>query len=60
MFGRENLDDHVADVCKTLSLPDDLVRTWRKLPQPVWTPDPATRADSAQPADPPVPSTDTG
>jgi hypothetical protein len=60
LFGLEDLDDHVADVCKALSLPGDLARTWRKLPQPVWTPDPATRGEPQPAADPPVPSADTG
>jgi len=59
-FGLGDLDDHVADVCRTLGLPDDLARAWRRLPQPVWSPDPAIRADPPPAADPPVPSADTG
>lgn len=41
-FLTEDLDAQVRAACRTLDLPDDLAATWRKLPAPVWTPDPAT------------------
>ena len=65
LFGLEELNDHIAEVCEALGLPEDLARQWRKLPKVVFAPDPATNppahdASADSPADPPVPNSDTG
>lgn len=65
LFGLEDLDDHIAEVCKALDLPEDLASTWRSLPKVVFQPDPATNPPCDAPqsdaaADPPRPHADTG
>ena len=59
-FLAETLDDQVRGICQALGLPEDLIARWRELPVPDYTPDPATRAPTAEAADPPVPWSNSG
>jgi hypothetical protein len=45
-FGRQPLDEHVVEMCRSLGLSLDLARRWRDLPAPDF-PDPAREPDPA-------------
>ncbi|MES2723157.1 MAG: hypothetical protein V4656_08390, partial [Pseudomonadota bacterium] len=46
LFGLDDLDTNVRDLCQTLDLPEGLADRWRDLPPPPVTFDPASRSEA--------------
>jgi len=44
-----DVDAVIRHACRVLDLPPDVAARWRDLPDPDWSPDPAPRADPADP-----------